>query len=124
MSKYTTKIMNREEIAEGTMAFHLAKPAGFEYVSGQTIDLMLINPSETDEEGNMRTFSLASAPHELDLMIATRTRDTAFKRVLKSMPLVPNCVLKGRSVRSLCITILLSQPSSWPAASASRRFSA
>ena len=42
---------------------------------------------ETDAEGNTRGFSLASAPYEDDLMSATRMRDTAFKRVLKTMPL-------------------------------------
>ncbi len=46
---------------------------------------MLINPPETDAEGNTRGFSLASAPYEGDLMMATRMRDTAFKRVWKTM---------------------------------------
>ncbi len=43
-------------------------------------------PPETDAEGDTRGFSLASAPYEKDLEIATRMRDTAFKRVLKAMP--------------------------------------
>jgi ferredoxin-NADP reductase len=47
----------------------------------------LTDPPETDDEGGMRNFSIASAPGEPDLMIATRMRDTAFKRVLKTMPL-------------------------------------
>lgn len=64
------------------MAFHFAKPSGFEYRAGQSIDLTLLNPPETDGEGNTRAFSLASAPFDRDLMIATRMRDTAFKRVL------------------------------------------
>jgi len=42
---------------------------------------------ETDTEGNIRTLSIASSPAENDLMVATRIRDTAFKRVLKTMPL-------------------------------------
>jgi hypothetical protein len=40
-----------------------------------------------DAEGNVRSFSIASAPHEDTLMVATRMRDTAFKRVLNAMPL-------------------------------------
>ena len=47
----------------------------------------MINPAETDAEGNTRTFSLASAPYENDLMSATRMRDTAFKRALKTLAL-------------------------------------
>jgi len=45
-----------------------------------------MKPPETDAEGDTRAFSIASAPHEEMLMIATRMRDTAFKRVLGSMP--------------------------------------
>jgi ferredoxin-NADP reductase len=84
---YTTKLKGREEIAEETMAFRFEKPAGFTFTPGQCIDLTLVSPSQTDAEGNARTFSIASAPHEDFLMVATRERDTAFKRVLKSLPL-------------------------------------
>jgi ferredoxin-NADP reductase len=65
------------------MAFHFVKPAGFDYQAGQSIDLTLLNPPETDAEGNTRTFTLASAPFDSDLMITTRMRDTAFKRVMR-----------------------------------------
>lgn len=85
MAKYTIKLINHEEVAEGTMAFHFEKPAGFTYKAGQNVDMFLINPPETDAEGNKRTFSLASSPSEDRLTIATRLRDTAFKRVLKNM---------------------------------------
>lgn len=80
-----TTLVSKREIAEGTIEFTFARPEGFAYQSGQTIDLTLINPPETDAEGNSRTFSLVSAPHEPVLKIATRMRDTAFKRVLKDM---------------------------------------
>jgi len=88
-------LQKRDEVAEGTMAFHFAKPAGFEFKAGQSIDLTLINPPETDEEGNTRAFSIASAPSDPDLMIATRMRDTAFKRVLRSMPLQTQVKIAG-----------------------------
>ncbi len=87
MPIYKVKSKAREEIASGTMAFHFEKPEGFIYKPGQFADYTLINPSETDPEGNSRAFSLASAPYEDDLMLATRMRDTAFKRVLKTLPL-------------------------------------
>jgi uncharacterized protein YeaO (DUF488 family) len=84
---YKTKLKSRQEIAAGAMAFHFEKPEGFAYKAGQFADYTLINPPETDAEGNTRGFSLASAPYEDDLMLATRMRDTAFKRVLKNMEL-------------------------------------
>jgi len=83
-SAHTVPLMKREEIAEGTMAFHFAKPADFEFRAGQSLDFTLLNPPETDAEGTTRTFSLASAPFDSDLMFATRMRDTAFKRVLRN----------------------------------------
>lgn len=67
------------------MAFFFEKPAGFSYKAGQFADFTLLNPSETDAEGNTRGFSLASAPYEAQLLIATRMRDTAFKRGLKEL---------------------------------------
>jgi ferredoxin-NADP reductase len=85
MPIYKTVLRGKEEIADGTMAFHFEKPGGFAFKAGQFGDFTLINPVETDAEGNIRGFSLASAPYEGDLMFATRMRDTAFKRVLKTM---------------------------------------
>ena len=85
MPIYETKLKEREQIADGTMAFRFEKPDGFDYKAGQFADYTLIDPSENDAEGSTRGFSLASAPYESDLMAATRMRDTAFKRVLKSM---------------------------------------
>ncbi len=87
MADYNVKLKRRQEIASGTMAFYFEKPSGFTFKAGQTGDFTINNPPETDAEGNTRTFSLASAPYEDDLMIATRMRDTAFKRVLKTMEL-------------------------------------
>jgi ferredoxin-NADP reductase len=83
-STHISSLKKREEIAEGTMAFYFAKPRDFQFRAGQSIDLTLVNPPQTDAEGNTRAFSIASAPFDADLMIATRMRDTAFKRVLRS----------------------------------------
>jgi ferredoxin-NADP reductase len=68
------------------MAFHFQKPADFQFKAGQYMNVTLIEPPETDAEGTTRSFSIASAPFEADLTVATRIRDTAFKRVLKAMP--------------------------------------
>ncbi|HMF02397.1 MAG TPA: FAD-dependent oxidoreductase, partial [Terriglobia bacterium] len=87
VSAYASRLLNRVEVAEGTMAFHFEKPTGFDFKPGQSADLTLLNPPETDAEGNVRTFSIASAPFEDQLMFATRMRDTAFKRSLKKVPL-------------------------------------
>jgi ferredoxin-NADP reductase len=91
----TSKLAGRQEIAEGTMAFHFEKPSGWTFKAGQSVDITLLTPSETDAEGNTRTFTIASAPYEKSLMVATRMRDTAFKRVLKLMPVGAAVQMEG-----------------------------
>jgi ferredoxin-NADP reductase len=80
------KLAKKEQIANGTMAFHFEKPEELEFRAGQFADFTLIDPSETDAEGDVRGFSLAAAPYENDIFIATRMRDTAFKRVIQNLP--------------------------------------
>jgi ferredoxin-NADP reductase len=84
---YGSKLLSRVEVAEGTMAFHFERPSQFDFKPGQSADVTLSNPPETDAEGNTRTFSIASSPFENQLLFATRMRDTAFKRSLKKVPL-------------------------------------
>lgn len=92
---FMAKLKSRQEIAEGTMAFHFEKPAGWTFKAGQFVDMTLLEPPETDPEGNTRGFSIASAPQEETIMVATRMRDTAFKRVLKTMPLGTAVKIEG-----------------------------
>ena len=84
---YLVKLKNRFSVAERTTAFQFEKPTNFIFRPGQWIDITLLNPAETDAEGNVRGFSIASAPYEHTLMVATRMRDTAFKRELAKVPL-------------------------------------
>ena len=95
MGTFRTPLIAREQVAEGTMAFRFARPAGFEFTAGQSINLGLVDPPETDGKGNRRTFSLVSAPFEGELVVATRIRDTAFKRVLKALPAGTEVELRG-----------------------------
>lgn len=81
------KLVKKEEVANGTMAFYFEKPAGFEFRAGQFGDYTLINPPETDSEGDTRGFSIITAPFEEYVGAATRLRDTAFKRVLRDLPI-------------------------------------
>jgi len=84
-AEFEVALKGKKQIAERTMAFVFEKPNGFQFRAGQHIRMALIDPSETDSEGNSRFFSLASTPQDADLVIAMRMRDTAFKRVLGRM---------------------------------------
>ena len=91
MASYEIQLLRHERVAEDTMAFYFSKPAGYEYRAGQSVRITLINPFETDKKGNSRTFTLASAPHDADLMIAVRLRTSAFKRTLQTAPVGTVC---------------------------------
>ena len=84
---FETALIGRETVAERTMSFRFAKPAGWSYRAGQFVDITLLDPPETDVEGNLRGFSISSAPREDVITVTTRLRDTAFKRVLQRVPL-------------------------------------
>ena len=73
-----SKLLRREEVAAGTAAFHLEKPSGFRFKPGQAIDV--------EVGGDRHAFSIVSAPGERDLVIATRMRDTPYKRALAALP--------------------------------------
>jgi ferredoxin-NADP reductase len=94
-AQYLVKLRRRTEVAERTTAFAFEKPANFVFKAGQFLEFTLTSPPETDSEGDSRAFSIASAPHEEMLMVATRMRDTAFKRVLGSMPLESQVKVEG-----------------------------
>ena len=84
---FKSRLKEKEHLAEGTMGFYFAKPEGFQFKAGQYLDITLVDPPETDAEGNIRSLSIASAPEEEHLLFATRMRDTAFKRILRMAPL-------------------------------------
>ena len=55
MASYQVKLVGREELAEGTLAFRLEKPAGFQFKAGQAIVLELLDPPPEDGQ-KRRTF--------------------------------------------------------------------
>ena len=94
-SPSTIVLKSRSMVAEGTLEVRFAKPPGLTFKAGQFVDLTLIDPVETDAEGNVRGFSINSAPDDEDLVFATRLRNTAFKRVLAKMPLGSAVAFEG-----------------------------
>lgn len=85
MSAHDVTLRRREAVARDTFAFVFDKPAGFTFKAGQAVDLTLVEPPETDAKGARRAFSIVSAPYEKELVVATRARDSAFKRTLRGL---------------------------------------
>jgi ferredoxin-NADP reductase len=92
---FEAALVGRDLVAKRTMAFRFAKPVDWTYRAGQFVDITLLDPPETDSEGNTRGFSISSAPNEDVIMITTRLRDTAFKRVLRTMPIGTAARIEG-----------------------------
>jgi len=65
---FKTRLLDRREVAEQTTALLFEKPPDWTFRPGQFVDLTVLNPPETDAEGNTRGFSVASAPEEGHLM--------------------------------------------------------
>lgn len=81
-------ITEREQIAEGTLlvTFSLREPVSFK--PGQFFFVTLLNPPYTDQEGSGRHFSIVNSPTQNTILqMATRLRDSAFKKSLQELPL-------------------------------------
>jgi len=95
VSTYQTRLAGREPIAHGTMAFHLDKPPGFAFKPGQAIDVVLADAPVGDVQSTRHTFSIVSAPFENELVVATRLRDSPYKRALGSLPVGARLDIEG-----------------------------
>ena len=96
----TLALSGRREVAERTLEVQVPRAQSMTFKAGQFMDLTLLDPAETDAEGNTRGFSINSAPDDPELIFTTRLRDTAFKRVLRSLPLGTGSANR-RAVRQL-----------------------
>jgi ferredoxin-NADP reductase len=94
-STVSVPLIDRKEAAADTTAFYFERPRDFTFKAGQYLSLTMIDPPETDAKGNTRKFSISSPPEETAVMITTRARDTAFKRVLKTMKLGTKLTMEG-----------------------------
>ena len=83
------KIKDKEEIAQGTLRVDFdISGRKISFRPGQYIYITLLKPPYTDKKGRMRHFSIVSSPSEKNILtIATRIRDSAFKKSLVEMPL-------------------------------------
>ena len=88
-------LKRRDSLCNGTIGLCFGKPEGFQFKPGQFANFTLDSAIATDADGGTRTLSIASAPHEKDLMVAMRMRDTGFKRVVSALPIGAPFFLEG-----------------------------
>src|ERR1700686_4530550 len=88
-------LKRRDSLCTGTTCLSFEKPDGFAFKPGQFANFTLDSPIVTDAGGSTRTLSIASAPHEKDLLVAMRMRDTGFKRAVEALPIGAPFLLEG-----------------------------
>lgn len=87
MAIYNVKLLDKKQIATGTMEFILEKPKDFKYRAGQFFDILLAKKNPDDKKSSyVHGFSFASAPFEDHLVAATRMRDSDFKNAIRDLP--------------------------------------
>ena len=84
MTIFDSRFAGSTEVAEGTASFRFERPAGFAFRPGQAIELLLPGAGEDGKDAG-HAFSLVSTPDDPELAIATRLRDSAYKRALRSL---------------------------------------
>ena len=76
--RHRALVLGAETPARSTLALRLSRPAGFTFHPGQAIDLDL-------GEAGRHAFSLASAPFESELLVATRLRASPYKDAMAGL---------------------------------------
>lgn len=91
----SAQLTGRGEVAEGTLALRVSKPQGFTFRAGQAVYVSLPGLSQGDAKGRVRTFSIASAPHEAELTLATRLTGSSLKSHLANAAMGTAIELEG-----------------------------
>jgi ferredoxin-NADP reductase len=92
---YPSRLLGRTDVAKDTMAFQFEKPRNFLFRAGQSVDVTLLASAHDSPHPLTHTFSIASDPSDEEIMIATRMRDTAFKRSLSALPIGTEVRIEG-----------------------------
>lgn len=83
--KTSVKIVEKKNLADGTLGLYLEKPENFSYKAGQYALLHVPQLKEKGARESTHAMSLASAPHQDTLMMAMRISQSPFKQAINSM---------------------------------------
>jgi ferredoxin-NADP reductase len=92
---YPSRLLTRTVVAKETVAFQFERPRSFLFRPGQFIELTLRGVPRKDSNSLYHTFSIASSCFASDIVVATRMRDSSFKRALSVLPLGTEVSIKG-----------------------------
>jgi ferredoxin-NADP reductase len=96
MPRLSLPLIERREVAQGTRSFAFALDGHeFPFKPGQYNIVTIPEPLYQDDEGSVRSLSIASSPSDSFILIATRMRGSAFKRTLAEVPLGTRVTFSG-----------------------------
>ena len=96
MARFQAPLKKREEICTGTWAFTFDVGGhSFSFVPGQAVDVFLVNPPHPDPRGNQHPFTIAGTTGPETITIATRIRQSVWKKNLLEMPLGAKVEIDG-----------------------------
>ncbi|EKD22980.1 MAG: hypothetical protein ACD_83C00129G0001 [uncultured bacterium] len=84
-NKYQVKLINKYQLATGTVAFEIEKPEAFIFAPGQTIDVSLLHSTDLEIKERKRIFAIASSPLEKNLLFITKMTHSLFKQKLDNL---------------------------------------
>lgn len=93
---FATSIVARHSIAENSVEVVFDRPPGFEYRSGQYIQLGLRSLLHRDAKGPSRVLSVSTSPHDTaTVAVAFRESDSGFKRTLRQLAPGSEVLIEG-----------------------------
>ena len=96
MARFPVSLKRREEIAAGTWAFTFGLEGHpFPFIPGQAVDVFLLDPPHADKRGPQHAFTIAGTAGHDTFQIATRIRDSVWKKNLLEMPLGAKVEIDG-----------------------------
>lgn len=93
--KATVKIVEKKELADGTLGLYVEKPENFFYRAGQYVLLHVPQLKEKGARESTHAMSLASAPHQDTLLFAMRVSQSNFKQEIKRMKIGDTLEIDG-----------------------------
>jgi ferredoxin-NADP reductase len=81
MLDFSSKITRSEKLADNTVGVWFDKPAGFAFLPGQFVNIELAQ----GEVSISHCMTLASAPHEQELLVAARLTGSVYKNMFEKL---------------------------------------
>ncbi len=98
--QFIVTLKGKQEVARDTFCFQFDLDGiRFEFLPGQFVDLSLPGHAELDADNKSRTFSIASAPEEGHLSVATRLTGSPFKKALAKLKPGDEAMVNGPNGR-------------------------